>query len=348
MQWYFQANKAGYLHPQKMSSKLRYYLTPKLRFRQFCDLKEALGKNSGDSVDFNIVTNVTSGANVMGIREKDNMPETGFRVKQGSVCVVEFGNSIPFTGKSKVLSKWDVETIIRKLLARDAANTIDSRIELEFDNTLMRYVGTGATAGTMFRNGYAGVANATGMYPYHVKEIIDDLRTREVPTYDDEDYVCLATTFALRNLKDELEKVGMYTESGRKPILAGEVGRYYGCRFVEVNHGMSAESFDVGKSSEAYFFGSDTVIEAIAIPEEVRVKEPSDYQRKQGLAWYGIFGYKLQWGDRRVATDDWHESRIIKWDSADGSNSSSASTYSRSYNSWASASESLGWCISPA
>ncbi|MFA5137451.1 MAG: hypothetical protein WC489_08745, partial [Patescibacteria group bacterium] len=88
MQYYFHANKAGYLHPQKMSNKLRYYLTPKLRFRQFCDLKEALGKNAGDSVDFNIVTNVTSGANVMGIREKDNMPETGFRVKQGNVCVV--------------------------------------------------------------------------------------------------------------------------------------------------------------------------------------------------------------------------------------------------------------------
>ena len=26
MQWYFQANKAGYLHPQKMSNKLRYCL----------------------------------------------------------------------------------------------------------------------------------------------------------------------------------------------------------------------------------------------------------------------------------------------------------------------------------
>jgi hypothetical protein len=38
MQWYNQANRSGNLHPQKMSDKLRYYLTPELKFRQFCDL----------------------------------------------------------------------------------------------------------------------------------------------------------------------------------------------------------------------------------------------------------------------------------------------------------------------
>lgn len=346
MQWYHQNNKAGSLHPQKMSDKLRYYLTPMCKFRQFCDLKEAFGKGQGDTIDFEVVTNLRRGANVMGIRETQLMPEDGFRTKQGQVCLVEFGNSVPFTGKAKTLSKWDIEQIIRKLLARDAANTLDSRIELEFDQTLLRYVGNTSTSGTWFRNGYPGMTNNTGMYPYHVKEIVDELRSREVPTYDGEDYVCLGTTFALRNLKDQLETVNMYTESGRKPVLNGEVGRYYGCRFVETNHGMSGASFTAQQSSEAYFFGSDTIIEAVAVPEEVRTKEKSDYGRRQGLAWYAILGFKIQWGDRREANDDWHQARIIKWDSLAGTNSTSASTYSRSYDSFGSHSESLGWCIS--
>ena len=331
-----------------MSDKLRYYLTPELKFRQFCDLKEAFGKGQGDSIDFNVVTNLQAGANAMGIREVDLMPEDGFYTKQGSICLVEFGNSVPFTGKAKALSKWDVEQIIRKLLARDAANTLDSRVELEFDQTLLRYVGNSATTGTWFRNGYPGMANNTGLHPYHVKEIVDELRARDVPTYDGENYVCLGTTFALRHLKDELESINQYTESGRKPILNGEVGRYYGCRFVETNHGMDATAFTAGLSSEAYFFGAETIIEAVAVPEEVRVKEKSDYGRRQGLAWYAILGFKIQWGDRREARDDWHQSRIIKWDSLTGTASTSASEFSRSYDSWASNSESLGWCISPA
>ena len=345
MQWFHQLNRSGYLHPEKLSKTLRYYLTPMLKFRQFCDLKEALGKGNGDTVDFRKVTNLRAGGNVMGIREVDPMPEDGYYVKTDTVCVVEFGNSVPFTGKAKALSRWDVEEIIKKLLSRDAANIIDSRIELEFDQTLMRYVGRAAGTGTWFRNGYAGIANGTGMYPYHVKEIVDHLRENDVPPYDGEDYVCLGTTFALRNLKDQLEAVNMYTESGRKPVLNGEVGRYYGCRFVEVNHGMDATNFTHGLSSEAYFFGSDTVIEALAVPEEIRVKETTDYQRRQGLAWYMIAGYKIQWGDRRVANSDWQQSRIIKWDSGTGTNSSSASTYSRSFDSFHSHSESLGWCI---
>ena len=88
-------------------------------------------------------------------------------------------------------------------------------------------------------------------------------------------------------------------------------------------------------------------MEAIAVPEEVRIKETTNYRRFQGIAWYMIAGWKIQWGDRREATADWKQSRIIKWDSGTNSHSSdSASTYSRSYNSYHSESESLGWCIS--
>ena len=246
MQWFYQLPRAGYLHEDKLSDKLRYYLTPMLKFRQFADIKEAFGKGQGDTVDYRMITNVQTGGRVMGLLEHQNIPVDSFRIKTDTLCLKEYGNSIEFTGKSKVLSKWDVEDVIRKLLARDAANTIDSAVEQEFDQTLIRYVGVHANHGHFFYNGWPGMINQHGLHGYHVKEIVDNMREREVPTYDGDDYVCLGTTFCLRHLKDELEPYNYYTQDGRKPILAGEIGRYYGVRFVEVNHGMDATAFHAG------------------------------------------------------------------------------------------------------
>ena len=60
-------------------------------------------------------------------------------------------------------------------------------------------------------------------------------------------------------------------------------------------------------------FGKPTVIEAVTIPESIRVKVPDDYGRSKGIAWYAILGHQIMWGD---AAADQANARIIKWDSA--------------------------------
>jgi hypothetical protein len=42
-------------------------------------------------------------------------------------------------------------------------------------------------------------------------------------------------------------------------------------------------------------------MEAVATPEEVRAKIPTDYGRSKGLAWYGICGWKLIWEQADIA-----------------------------------------------
>ncbi|MDD5084201.1 MAG: hypothetical protein PHT88_04740 [Candidatus Moranbacteria bacterium] len=54
----------------------------------------------------------------------------------------------------------------------------------------------------------------------------------------------------------------------------------------------------------------DTVAEAIAVPEEMRGKIPTDYGRSKGIAWYFLGGFGLVHGS------DQTQSRIIKWASA--------------------------------
>ena len=56
----------------------------------------------------------------------------------------------------------------------------------------------------------------------------------------------------------------------------------------------------------AFFFGQDTVVEAFAVPEEIRGKIPTDFGRSRGIAWYANLGYGI------VHTND-ANSRIIKW-----------------------------------
>ncbi len=58
-----------------------------------------------------------------------------------------------------------------------------------------------------------------------------------------------------------------------------------------------------------YIFGKDTVKEAIAVPEEVRLKVTTDYGRSKGMAWYFLGEWKIMWETEANA-------RIIKWDSA--------------------------------
>lgn len=43
------------------------------------------------------------------------------------------------------------------------------------------------------------------------------------------------------------------------------------------------------------FFGADSVYEAVAIPEEIRVKTSVDFGRDQALAWIFLGGWKMVW-----------------------------------------------------
>jgi len=46
---------------------------------------------------------------------------------------------------------------------------------------------------------------------------------------------------------------------------------------------------------EAVFFGDDAVLEAVAIPEEVRYDLPKDFGRNKAVAWYGLLGFQIIW-----------------------------------------------------
>ena len=99
--------------------------------------------------------------------------------------------------------------------------------------------------------------------------------------------------------------------------MNGEIGRYENVRYIEqtnIPHGLGTDGITTtlwaqGKSDWIFFFGNDTVAEAIAVPEEMRGKIPTDYGRSKGIAWYYLGGFGIV---HTLAVN----CRIVKWDSA--------------------------------
>jgi len=81
--------QSGYLANPTLSDEFRTALQPFSRFRQFCDVEAAIGKNRGETFQWNVYGDTTTdGAELV---EASSMPETGFAIGQGSVTMKEYG-----------------------------------------------------------------------------------------------------------------------------------------------------------------------------------------------------------------------------------------------------------------
>ncbi len=318
----------GYMYADELSDTLRTALQPLTKFRQFCEPDpDALekGLNRGEKYRWNVYGDVAT----QGRRLAENapMPETSFSVSQSELTVTELGNSVPYTGKLTALAKHDVLRIIDKGLKNDARKGFDIEAFLQFDACKLRAAPTGGTSTTSItvtENGSTATTNNVAMGTGHVKAIVDNMRERNIPGFVDDDYIALSHPSTYRPFKNELETLNQYTNEGMMKIYNGEVGRYEGTRFVEQNfipkggaidsttfdpYTKTSDTWNNGKSSWCFFFGADTVNEAMVIPEEIRAKLPGDFGRAGGIAWYYLGGFG-------IFHDSADQSRIMKWDSA--------------------------------
>jgi hypothetical protein len=143
------------------------------------------------------------------------------------------------------------------------------------------------------------------------------MKERNIPPYMMDEYFAIAWPTTWRPVKNDLEGVYQYRDEGFQMIYNGEIGKFEGVRFIEqtnVSHGYASTStatttWTNGLSDWAFFFGEDTVAEAIVVPEEIRGAIPSDYGRSKGIAWYYLGGFALTQTQAK-------QSRIVKWDSA--------------------------------
>ena len=299
----------GYMYSDQLSTVLRSALQPMSRYQQHCDAEDFTDKgyNKGDAFRWNIYSDMaTQGGR---LTETAVMPESNFTITQGSGTIFEFGNSVPYSGLLDDLSAQPVKQIVHKALKNDANKAFEAEVRAQFYATPLAVEatsGTSTTAITLTTNSAAANVNNVAMNATHVKLISDQMKERNIPVYSDGNYRAIARPSTLRGFKNDLEGLHSYTTEGFGRILNGEVGRSYeGIRFFEQTT-IASRAWTNSKSDEAYFFGEDTVIEAIVCPPEIRGKLPGDYGRDKGVAWYALEGFSLV---HTAAT----QARIIKW-----------------------------------
>lgn len=303
----------GFLASDVLSEDWRTSLQPLTRFRHFCDVREAIGKNKGEVYDWTIYGNTAAADSTRELQENQPMPTTNFPIRQGTVTMTEHGISVPYSGKFEDMSVHNQPEIITKILKDDANRTFDRLAHAQFDATPLRAVGGASGAITVTDDGTTGTTNNIAMSKDHVKSIRDEMEERNIPVFDNEDYIGIARPTTLRPVIDDLESVFQYVDEGYKRIVNGERGRYEGIRLCSQTN-IASEGWTNGLSDAAYFFGADTVIEAVAIPEELRGKIPDDFGRGKGIAWYYIGAFAITHSDTST-TEAKNQTRILKWDS---------------------------------
>jgi N4-gp56 family major capsid protein len=315
----------GFMYSRQLSNVLRMSVQPLVKFRQFCDVRDASqqGKKKGDSFTWDVFSDVATAGGVLV--ETNTMPETNFTITQGTLTVTEAGNSVPFSGKLDNLSKFPVLELIQKVLKNDAVKSFDRLAWNQFNQTLLRAIPTGGTstaAVTLFTNGTVTGTNSIAYNNGHAKAIVDAMKERNIPAYLGDDYYAIAWPTTLRSFKNNLETIHQYSDTGFKLIMNGEIGRYENTRYIEQTNvakgigttgistanGGDMTTWTNGTSDWMFIFGNDTVAEAVAVPEEMRGKIPTDYGRSKGVAWYYLGGFGIV---HTLALN----ARIVKWDS---------------------------------
>lgn len=297
----------GYLSSKNLSKELRNLVQPMCKFRQFADVKDAIGKKKGNTFTWDVFSDVaTAGTTLV---ETNTMPETNITITQGTMTIGEAGNSVPYTGLLDDLSEIPVRDLINKALKNDAKKYFDNAAASAFNSGLLRVVPTGGTATdavTVYSNGTATGTNNVAFNKDHAKAIVDVMKERNIPPYMGDDYMAIAWPTTLRTFKNNLEAIHQYTQQGFQMILNGEIGRYENTRYIEQTN-VAKGTWANGKSGWVYFFGEDATSEGVATPEEIRGMIPGDYGRKMGVAWYYLGGFAK---NRLTAADE----RIVKWD----------------------------------
>jgi N4-gp56 family major capsid protein len=207
---------------------------------------------------------------------------------------------VPYTGKLEVLGQFQIEPVTEQKLRDDMVKVLESACGSQY--TATQFVGVCVTTAstTITTNGTASGSAGADLTAANTRDFVNFMKKKLVPRFDGRNYVCIASVNSLSGMHADTGTggwvdVSKYTDSFAKNIFAGEVGEYYTTRFVEETGFLSNAIGTSAIHGQAVFFGNDNVYEAVAIPEEIRVKVSVDYGRDQGLAWYSLLGFQIVW-----------------------------------------------------
>lgn len=288
----------GFTAAPYLTARLRERAQPLFRIRGFLEPREEIGKKRGESWLFDKVGNVaTQGGTLV---ETNTIPETQFTIGQGTGVVTEYANSVPFTGKLDSLGQFEIDSVTEQRLRDDMVKVLESAAGAEAVKTDYVAVCVSTASVAITTNGTATSTATANLTAANVRTIVNFAKKNLIPRYDGQNYVMICSVEAHSGMHADVgtggwQDVSKYTAEYAASIFSGEVGKFYGARFVEETGYLSNSIGSGSDKGQALLLGADSVYEAVVEPEHIRVKTPQDYGRDLGLAWYALLGFKIVW-----------------------------------------------------
>ncbi len=284
------STSGGYTALPWLSEDWRKQAQNLMKIRQFARKKQAFGKRKGLSVEFDKFSRIGTAGGTL--TETSTIPQNDFTISQGTCTLKEWGNSIPYTELVETVGQISIKDRSVSELRDDAARVLDKNLYNNLATCAYKYVGSGPASGVLTTNGTATATSTSNYNRYHCKKMVGYLKRLNAPAASGGYYFGILSVTAGEGIFDDLESVKMYTSF--EDMALGEIGKYKNVRHVEETNSLKDSFTNYTSGGEAFIFGDDAVMEAVAAYEEIRYQE-FDFGRDKRVAWYGVLGHKLIW-----------------------------------------------------
>lgn len=301
---------SGVLRNRALSGKLRHASIGETKFLQFVRPEPGMGRRDGDTITIGRARNISEPTSAV-LSRSSKIPIDTMATAATTITVAEYGRGVEYSRETELLSKFDPSDFIQNALKKQMKLTLDTVCATSFKGCQIRYAPQGSTTGTFTTDAGTTAATATSnLNIYHMKQLRDYLSaTIHVEPYEGDDFIMLASTKALRGVKDDPEFADWrrYIDPGMA-FYRGEAGMVEHIRCIEVTHtnALSGSKGTGNVLGEAVVFGEDSVAMVEVETPELLAAIPGDFGRQKAVAWYGLLAFGEVW-----PTSNDGEARII-------------------------------------
>lgn len=289
----------GVYKQHALSKKLRTQAMREMVFLPYVAIEPGFGKGKGESITL-VRMNSLSIPTDATLEETTKIPVDTLSYATSAITIKELGRAVGFTGFVEDLSVYDIENIVQKALKNQQKEVVDNAIATAMKTTYSVCTPTSSTGLTWSTTGTAGgTAAVSNLNLAHCGVIRDYLRTTMVvPPYKGNNYIGIASTQALRGIKNDTDFMSWRQYIRPEDVLIrSEVGTIENIVWVESNN-TTALLEDRGTGDvfgEFVVFGDDfcTMVEIQA--PELRASIPADFGRQKAVAWYAELAFGLAW-----------------------------------------------------
>lgn len=270
----------------KLTLEVRQEAQPTKAFSQAATppTGESMGLREGDTGQYTFAPDVdTEGGQ---IPEGDRIPATGLTPVKATFVLVEFANSVDYTGKLRDLSNIDIEDVHIGALLNDYQKAINTAAFVEFDKTdWLVVITTAASTREFSKTGSVSTTQDTDLTLDTLGFVRTQAENENIPFWDGESYLVLAAPDTVENLASDSTLATLLSRDSGRDALNNEFGRVKECRLVKDNHKLVTNNSAGFKPF--YLVGNDAVVNEVAQPVEIRFQD-DDFERSLAIAWYLI------------------------------------------------------------